>query len=33
MCNYQLQYIKRRAALPLVRDYITASETALRTQK
>ena len=30
MCNYQLQYIKRRTALPITRDYIGAAEKVLR---
>ncbi|WP_380872225.1 cyclopropane-fatty-acyl-phospholipid synthase [Sphingomonas sp. DBB INV C78] len=30
MCNYQLQYIRRRDALPLTRDYMLESEGALR---
>ena len=30
MCNYQLQYVKRREALPLTRDYIAAEEVRLR---
>lgn len=30
MCNYQLQYIKRRDALPLTRDYMATAEGQLR---
>ena len=30
LVNYQLQYIRRRDALPVVRDYIGAAEQALR---
>lgn len=30
MCNYQLQYIRRRDALPYTRDYIFAEEGKLR---
>lgn len=30
MCNYQLQYIKRRTALPMTRDYISTHENILR---
>ena len=30
LCNYQLQYIRRRAALPITRDYMAAAEDALR---
>jgi cyclopropane-fatty-acyl-phospholipid synthase len=30
MCNYQLQYIKRRRALPITRDYIGLAEAQLR---
>ncbi len=30
LCNYQLQYIRRRDALPITRDYMTAAEAALR---
>lgn len=29
MCNYQLQYIKRRTALPITRDYIQKTEALL----
>jgi cyclopropane-fatty-acyl-phospholipid synthase len=29
MCNYQLQYVKRRKALPITRDYIGTDERAL----
>ncbi|MDE2043086.1 MAG: class I SAM-dependent methyltransferase, partial [Alphaproteobacteria bacterium] len=29
-CNYQLQYIKHRDALPLTRDYISAAESTLK---
>ncbi|MET0240271.1 MAG: cyclopropane-fatty-acyl-phospholipid synthase family protein [Sphingobium sp.] len=31
MCNYQIQYIRSRHALPLTRDYIGEGERALRT--
>ncbi len=31
MCNYQLQYIKRRTALPMTRDYIGETEKNLRS--
>lgn len=30
MCNYQLQYIRRRDALPITRDYMSVAEAALR---
>ena len=30
MCNYQIQYIRRRDALPITRDYIAADEARLR---
>ncbi len=30
MCNYQLQYIKQRTALPITRDYIGSAEQRLR---
>ncbi|SNS85777.1 cyclopropane-fatty-acyl-phospholipid synthase [Sphingomonas laterariae] len=30
MCNYQLQYIRRRDALPFTRDYIAEREAELR---
>jgi cyclopropane-fatty-acyl-phospholipid synthase len=30
MCNYQIQYIRRRDALPITRDYIATAEAALR---
>jgi cyclopropane-fatty-acyl-phospholipid synthase len=30
MCNYQIQYIRRRDALPITRDYIAAAEADLR---
>ncbi len=30
MCNYQLQYIKRRRAVPITRDYIGETERQLR---
>ncbi len=30
MCNYQIQYIRRRDALPITRDYIAEAERALR---
>ncbi|MDB5690891.1 MAG: cyclopropane-fatty-acyl-phospholipid synthase [Sphingomonas bacterium] len=30
MCNYQIQYIRRRDALPITRDYIAAAEAGLR---
>lgn len=29
MCNYQIQYIRRRDAVPITRDYMVAAETAL----
>jgi len=29
MCNFQIQYSRRRATLPLTRDYIAAAETQL----
>jgi len=32
MCNYQLQYIRRRDALPFTRDYMTEAEAALRAE-
>jgi len=30
MCNYQLQYIRRRDAVPYTRDYMSEEETKLR---
>ena len=30
LCNYQIQYIRRRDALPVTRDYIAAAEAELR---
>ncbi|MBV9842955.1 MAG: class I SAM-dependent methyltransferase [Sphingomonadaceae bacterium] len=30
LCNYQLQYIRRRDALPITRDYLAEAEVALR---
>ena len=30
MCNYQIQYIRRRDVLPITRDYLAESEAALR---
>jgi cyclopropane-fatty-acyl-phospholipid synthase len=30
MCNYQIQYIRRRDALPITRDYIAEAEAKLR---
>ncbi len=30
MCNYQIQYVKRRSALPITRDYMNEAEAALR---
>jgi len=30
MCNYQIQYIRRRDALPITRDYMVQAEAALR---
>ena len=30
MCNYQIQYVRDRRALPLTRDYMAAAEAALR---
>ncbi|OHT21910.1 SAM-dependent methyltransferase [Edaphosphingomonas haloaromaticamans] len=32
MCNYQLQYIRRRDALPYTRDYIAEAERELRAK-
>ena len=32
MCNYQIQYIKRRRALPITRDYMIATEAELRSR-
>jgi cyclopropane-fatty-acyl-phospholipid synthase len=29
MVNYQIQYIRRRDALPITRDYMAQAETAL----
>jgi cyclopropane-fatty-acyl-phospholipid synthase len=29
MCNYQIQYIRRRDALPITRDYLAVNEAAL----
>jgi cyclopropane-fatty-acyl-phospholipid synthase len=31
MCNYQLQYVRDRHALPITRDYMFEAELALRT--
>ena len=31
MCNYQIQYIKRRRALPITRDYMLERERELRS--
>lgn len=30
MCNYQIQYTRRRDALPITRDYMVGAEAALR---
>ena len=30
MCNYQIQYIRRRDALPITRDYMAQAEAGLR---
>jgi len=30
MCNYQIQYIRRRDTLPITRDYLVAEEARLR---
>ena len=30
MCNYQIQYIRRRDTLPITRDYMAEAEKALR---
>jgi cyclopropane-fatty-acyl-phospholipid synthase len=30
MCNYQIQYLRRRDAVPIIRDYMAAAEAALR---
>jgi cyclopropane-fatty-acyl-phospholipid synthase len=32
MCNYQLQYVRDRRALPLTRDYMAEAEARLRAQ-
>ncbi|MBU3079260.1 SAM-dependent methyltransferase [Sphingomonas quercus] len=32
LCNYQIQYIRRRNAVPLTRDYIGEAEAALRAK-
>jgi cyclopropane-fatty-acyl-phospholipid synthase len=32
MCNYQIQYIQRRDALPLTRGYMAAAEAGLKQQ-
>ena len=32
LCNYQVQYVRERRALPITRDYLAATEGALRTQ-
>jgi cyclopropane-fatty-acyl-phospholipid synthase len=29
-CNYQVQYIRERTALPITRDYIAEAEAAYR---
>ena len=29
-CNYQIQYIRDRAALPITRDYMAKAEARLR---
>ncbi len=30
LCNYQIQYIRRRDALPVTRDYLATAEAALK---
>jgi cyclopropane-fatty-acyl-phospholipid synthase len=30
MCNYQIQYVRRRDAVPITRDYLASNETALK---
>ncbi len=30
MCNYQIQYIRRRDVLPITRDYLATSESAMK---
>jgi cyclopropane-fatty-acyl-phospholipid synthase len=32
MCNYQIQYVRRRDALPLTRGYMAAAEAGLKRQ-
>ncbi|WP_076068832.1 SAM-dependent methyltransferase [Sphingomonas montana] len=32
MCNYQIQYVRSRWALPLTRDYLASAERALQAQ-
>ena len=32
MCNYQIQYIRRRHAVPLTRDYMIEAEAALKAK-
>jgi len=32
MCNYQIQYIRRRDALPITRDYMAEAERGLRSR-
>jgi cyclopropane-fatty-acyl-phospholipid synthase len=32
LCNYQVQYIRRRDATPITRDYLFAAETELRSR-
>ena len=31
MCNYQIQYVRRRDALPITRDYLAENEARLRS--
>jgi cyclopropane-fatty-acyl-phospholipid synthase len=33
MCNYQLQYVRDRRALPITRDYMGEAERKYRTKK
>jgi cyclopropane-fatty-acyl-phospholipid synthase len=30
LCNYQVQYVRRRRALPITRDYLAENEARLR---
>jgi cyclopropane-fatty-acyl-phospholipid synthase len=32
MCNYQIQYVRDRRALPITRDYMAEAEAKYRAQ-